>query len=105
MSNVNVIVEVDVKVDTLGEGMDDLMRANYSRFESLTGRVDRLEEKLGKKLDAIEKAVRGKKGDGGGGGALPKLGALPPPPPFAHGPSYMLVAQQKPGDSPLKKEK
>ena len=101
---------VDVKVDTLGEGMDDLMRANYSRFESLTGRVERLEEKLSKKLDAIEKALKSGKRGGGGGhtpGDLPKLeklGALPPPPPFAHGPSYMLVAQQKPGDSPLKKE-
>ena len=98
-------------MDTLGEGMDDLMRANYSRFESLTGRVERLEEKLSKKLDAIEKALKsGKRGGGGGGhtpGDLPKLeklGALPPPPPFAHGPSYMLVAQQKQGDSPLKKE-
>ena len=102
---------VDVKVDTLGEGMGEMVRANYSRFESLTGRVERLEEKLSKKLDAIEKALKSGKRGGGGGhtpGDLPKLeklGALPPPPPFAHGPSYMLVAQQKPGDSPLKKEK
>ena len=49
---------VDVKVDTLGEGMGEMVRANCSRFESLTGRVERLEEKLSKKLDAIEKALK-----------------------------------------------
>ena len=60
---------------------------------------------------SAEKALKSGKRGGGGGHTpgdppkLEKLGALPPPPPFAHGPSYMLVAQQKPGDSPLKKEK
>ena len=37
---------LDAKVDVLKDETDEIQRSNHSRFESLTGRVDRLEEKL-----------------------------------------------------------